>query len=70
VYAADVDILGRSIHTIKNTQALVLASKEIALAVKADKTKYMIISRDQNAGHSHNIKIDSSFFERVEDFKY
>ena len=36
-----VDILGRSIHTIKkNTNALVVASKEIGLEVKADKTKY------------------------------
>jgi hypothetical protein len=26
--------------------------------------------RDQNAGWSHGIKIDSSPFERVEEFKY
>jgi len=71
VYADDVNILGRSMHTIKkNTEALVLATQEITLAVKADKTKYMVMSRDQNAGQSHNIKIDSSSFERVEEFKY
>ena len=28
------------------------------------------MSPDQNAGWSHNIKIDSSSFERVEEFKY
>jgi len=28
----------------------------------------MVISQDQNAGRSHNIKIDS--FERVEEFRY
>jgi hypothetical protein len=28
------------------------------------------MSRDQNAGRSHNIKIDNSSFERVEEFKY
>jgi len=33
-------------------------------------TKYMVMSRDQNAGRSHNIKTDNSSFERVEDFKY
>jgi len=27
------------------------------------------MSRDQNEGRSYNIKIDNSFFERVEQFK-
>ena len=36
----------------------------------ADKTKYMVVSRDQNAGQSHDMKTDNSSFERVEDFKY
>ena len=36
----------------------------------ADKTKYMIMSRDQNAGRSHSMKIDNSSIERVEEFKY
>jgi hypothetical protein len=30
----------------------------------------MVMSRDENAGRSDNIKIDSSSFERVEEFKY
>jgi len=30
----------------------------------------MIMSRDQNAGRSHNIKVDNSSFVRVEQFKY
>jgi len=29
----------------------------------------MIMSRDQNAGRSHSIKIDNSSIERVEQFK-
>jgi hypothetical protein len=33
-------------------------------------TKNMVMSRDQNAGQSHNIKTDNNSFERVEDFKY
>jgi len=32
--------------------------------------RYIVMSRDQNAGRSHNIKIDNSSFERVEQFKY
>jgi len=71
VYADDVNILGGGVHTIeKNTEALVVASKENGLEVNADKTKYMVISRDQNAARSHDIEIDSSFFERMEEFKY
>jgi hypothetical protein len=51
MYADDVNILGRSIRTMKkNTDTLVVASKEIRLVVNADKTEYMIMSRDQNAG--------------------
>jgi hypothetical protein len=46
-----------------------LSSKEIVLEVNADKPKYMVMSRDQNAGQSHNLKIDCSCFERLEQFK-
>ena len=71
VYAADVNILGGSVQTAKeNTEALVVASKEIRLEVTADKTKYMVMSRDQNAGQCHSIKSDKSSFEMVEEFKY
>ena len=40
----------------EKTEALVVASKEIGLDVNADKTKYMVMSRDQNAGQNHSIK--------------
>jgi hypothetical protein len=30
----------------------------------------MVMSRDQDAGRSHNMKIDNSFFERAEKLKY
>ena len=49
---------------------LVVATKETGLEVNADKTKYMIMSRDQNAGRSHSMKIDNSSIQRVEEFKY
>jgi len=53
VYADNVNILGGNIHSIKkNTEASVAASKEIGLEVNADKTKYMVMSQDQDAGGS------------------
>jgi hypothetical protein len=71
VYADDVNILGGSVHTIKkNTETLVVASKETGLDVNADKTKYMVMSGDQNAGRNHSIKSDNSSSERVEELKY
>ena len=68
-YADDVNILGGSIHTVKeNAEALVAATKDIGLEVNADKTKYMVMSREQTAGLSHNMKVDNSSIERVEEF--
>jgi hypothetical protein len=70
-YAEDVNILGASVHTVKeNVEALVVATKEIGLEVNADKTKYMVMSRDRNARRGHSLKIDNSSTERVEEFKY
>ena len=47
-----------------------VASKEIGPEVNADKTKYIVMFRDQNGGRCHSIKIDNSSFERVEELKY
>ena len=71
VYADDDVALVGSVHAIrKNREALVVASMEIGIEVNADKTKYMVVSRDQNAGRSHSIKIGNIYSERVEQFKY
>ena len=71
VYADDVNIVGGSVNTLKqNAEALVAASKEIGPEVNFDKTKYKVMSRDQNAEGSHSIKIDNSSFERVEELKF
>ena len=51
VYTDDVNILGGGVHTVKkNTETLVVSSKGIRPEENADKTKYIIMSRDQNAG--------------------
>ena len=54
----------------RNAEALVVATKEIGLEVNADKTKYMVMSRDRNAGRGHSVKVDNTSIERVEEFKY
>ena len=60
-----------SIHTLKeNAEALVAATREIGLEVNADRTKYTVMSRDQNAVRFLSVRIDNSTFERVEEFKY
>jgi hypothetical protein len=52
----DVNIFGGSILIIKtSTDTLVVASKKNGLDVNADKTKYMVMTRDQNAGQRNNI---------------
>ena len=50
-FQVDVEVSFVSIYTIKkNTEAVVFASMEIGLEVNADRTQYMVMSRDQNAG--------------------
>ena len=70
-YADDVNILGGSIHTLKvNAEALVAAAREIGLQISVDKTKYMVMFRDQHAGRIQSVRIDNSTLEKVEEFKY
>jgi hypothetical protein len=71
VYADDVNILCDNIDIIKNNaQTLTDASKEIGLEVNTEKTKYMLLSRHQNAGQNHDIKIGNRWFENVPQFRY
>jgi hypothetical protein len=70
-YADDVNLLGDNIDIInKNTQTLIDASKGVVLEVNIEKTKYMLVSRDQNAGQNRDIKIGNRSFENVLQFKY
>ena len=63
-YADDVNVPAGSIYIPnENTEALVAATREIGLEVSADKTKYMDMSRDQNAGRIHSVRVDNSTFE-------
>ncbi|KAJ4430978.1 hypothetical protein ANN_19571 [Periplaneta americana] len=71
VYGDDVNMLGENPQTIReNTGILLEASKEIGLEVNPEKTKYMIMSRDENIVRNGNIKIGNLSFEEVKKFKY
>jgi len=68
-------MMGERVHTVKEKAeaiviALVVASKESGLEVNADKTKNMVISREQHAGQHHSMMTGDRSFERVEQFKY
>jgi hypothetical protein len=44
--------------------------KEVGLEVNTEKTKYMLLSRHENAGENHDIKIAARCFENVSQFRY
>jgi hypothetical protein len=65
VCADDVSLLGDNINTRtmkKNTEALIDISNEVGLEVNKEKTIHMFMSRHQNAGQNHNIKITNRYF--------
>jgi hypothetical protein len=67
----DVNILDYNIETAKeNTQTLIDTSKPIGLEVNTEKTKYMSLSRYQNARQNHDINIGNRWFKNVAQFRY
>ncbi|KAJ4431416.1 hypothetical protein ANN_20013 [Periplaneta americana] len=71
VYADDVNMLGENPQTIReNAEILVEARKTLGLEANPEKTKYMIMSRDQNIVRNGSIKIGDLSFDEVEKFKY
>ncbi|KAJ4451898.1 hypothetical protein ANN_03376 [Periplaneta americana] len=71
VYADGVTILGENPQTIRENMGILLAgSKEIGFKENSEKTKYMIMSRDQNIVRNGNIEVRNLSFEEVENFKY
>jgi hypothetical protein len=58
VYADDMNLLVDNIYTIKeNAQTLIDASKEAELNANTENSKYVLLSRHQNAGQKHDMKI-------------
>jgi hypothetical protein len=69
--ADDVNLLGDNIDSIKkDTETLIDDSKEVGLEINVEKTKYMLLSRHQNAGKNHDIKTANRSFENASQFTH
>jgi hypothetical protein len=66
-----VNILEDNVGTIKkNSGTIIDAGKEVCLGGNSEKLKYMLLSRHQNAGSNHDMKIANTSFENVSQLKY
>jgi hypothetical protein len=66
-----VNLQGDNVDTTKKKQkTLTDASKEVGLEINMEKTKYMLLSRQQNVGQNHDIEIANRSFENVSQFRY
>jgi hypothetical protein len=71
VYADDINLLGDNTNIIKkNTGAITDASKDVALEVNTEKSKYVLMPHHQNSGQNHNIKMANKFLKNVAKNKY
>jgi len=60
---------GRNICSVRKDTEDLVAFKEIGLEVNAEKTKYMVMSKHQNARKNQNITRGNKSLEKLEQFK-
>jgi hypothetical protein len=46
------------------------SGKEVGVEINVEKTKYMLLSRHQNAGQNRDIEMANRWFENVSQFRY
>jgi hypothetical protein len=70
-YADDVNLLGGNIDTInKDIEISTDASNELDLEVNVEKTKYILVSSEQNSGQNLDMNTANRPFENVLQFNY
>jgi hypothetical protein len=63
---ADVNILRENINTIKKKiEALTETNGKVSLEENTEKTKHMVMSRQQNVGKNKNLLIANKSFENL-----
>jgi hypothetical protein len=68
---ADVNVQGESVHTVtENRESVVVVSTGTGLEINGDITKCLVMSRDQNSGRLHKIKVVYISFAIIEEFQY
>jgi hypothetical protein len=66
-----VNLLEDNIDIIKkNAETLINATKEVGLEINVEKTKYVLLSRQQIVRQNRDIKIANRSFENVSQFIY
>jgi hypothetical protein len=71
VYAENVNLLGGNIDTInRGRRTSIGTSKEVGLEVNVEITRYMLVSREQNADQKRYVKMGNRSLENVSQFKY
>jgi hypothetical protein len=58
-----------STDKLNDDKLLTVAFKEIVLEVRAEKTKYMLLSRHQSSGQNRGIKTANGSFENLAQYK-
>jgi ribosomal protein S16 len=68
--ADDVNLVGYNIDTMKKIRGTSIdTGSEVGLEVNTEKTKYMLLSRHQDAGQNRDIKTDNRYIENVAQFR-
>jgi hypothetical protein len=69
MFSSIFSFIGKNIRSVRKDTEGSVAFKEIGLEVNADKTKYMVMYRHQNARKNQNITRGNTFLEKMEQFK-